>query len=145
LAQQLAVSETDVAAAVPGQPAAVQQIRIYGHSNLFYWWPAWAVGFLFALLNAGQEQFLPTAADSQPSSALGLTFVSILLLLIIFTSVRLRGINSVVVLLTAGFISVTLAWFGWWDDIAKLIPYLSVHMNTGFYMVFSAGAFSSSG
>jgi hypothetical protein len=139
LAQQLAVSETDVATAVLGQPAAVQQIRIYGHSNLFYWWPAWAVGFLFALLNAGQEQFLPTAADSQPSSALGLTFVSILLLLIIFTNVRLRGINSVVVLLTAGFISVTLAWFGWWDDIAKLIPYLSVHMNTGFYMVFSAG------
>ena len=31
------------------------------------------------------------------------------------------------------------AWFGWWDDIAKLIPYLSVHMNTGFYLVFSTG------
>ena len=29
--------------------------------------------------------------------------------------------------------------FGWWDDIAKLIPYLSVHMNTGFYLVFSTG------
>jgi hypothetical protein len=34
---------------------------------------------------------------------------------------------------------VLLAWFGWWDDIARLIPYLSVHMNTGFYVVFSSG------
>ena len=62
-----------------------------------------------------------------------------LLLLIVFTNVLLRGIHSVVALLTVGFISVLLAWFGWWDDIAKLIPYLSVHMNTGFYLVFSTG------
>jgi hypothetical protein len=140
LTPQLSLSETDTAKVVRAQPAAaVQQIRIYGHSNLLYWWPAWAVGFLFALLNAGQEQFLVTVPGSQPSSALGLTYVSTLLLLIIFTNVRLRGINSVVVLLSVGFVSVTLAWFGWWDDIAKLIPYLSVHMNTGFYLVFSTG------
>jgi hypothetical protein len=42
-------------------------------------------------------------------------------------------------LLSIAFIAVLLAWFGWWDDIAKLIPYLSVHMNTGFYLVFSTG------
>jgi hypothetical protein len=87
----------------------------------------------------GQEQFLATAEGARPSSALGLTFVSILLLLIVFSNVRLRGINSVVVLLSLAFIAVLLAWFGWWDDIAKLIPYLSVHMNTGFYLVFSTG------
>jgi hypothetical protein len=44
-----------------------------------------------------------------------------------------------VALLTLAFVAVLLAWFGWWDDIAKLIPYLSVHMNTGFYLVFSTG------
>ena len=27
-----------------------EEIRVYGHSNLFYWWPVWAVGFLMALL-----------------------------------------------------------------------------------------------
>lgn len=46
--------------AVPAQPAAAQpapagsvpdeEIRVYGHSNLFYWWPVWALGFLFAFL-----------------------------------------------------------------------------------------------
>ena len=133
-----ALDQTDAATvASVSHPTAAQEISIYSHSTLLYWWPAWAVGFLFALLNAGQEKFLATAEGAKPSSALGLTCVSILLLLILFTNVRLRGINSVVALLTLAFVAVLLAWFGWWDDIARLIPYLSVHMNTGFYLVFS--------
>ena len=37
------------------QPAPVttvpdQEIRVYGHSNMFYWWPVWASGFLLAFL-----------------------------------------------------------------------------------------------
>ena len=138
MTQQLALNQTDVATVtVLPHPATLQEINIYSHSTLLYWWPAWALGFVIALLNAGQEKFLATAPGSQPSSALGLTYLLVLLLLIVFTNVRLRGINSVVALLTLAFISVVLAWFGWWDDIAKLIPYLSVHMNTGFYLVFS--------
>ncbi len=117
----------------------MQEIKIYSHSTLLYWWPAWAVGFVIAVLNAGQERFLATANGASPSSALGLTYLSILLLLIVFTNVRLRGINSILTLLTLAFITVLLAWLGWWDSIAKLIPYLSVHMNTGFYLVFSGG------
>jgi hypothetical protein len=126
------------AGALP-QPPAVQEITVYGHSTLLYWWPAWALGFLSALLNAGQERFLATVEGARPSSAVGLTYVSVLLLLIVLTNVKLRGINSVVALLTIAFIAVLLAWFGWWDDIARLIPYLWVHMNTGFYLVFSTG------
>src|SRR5450432_2018528 len=133
MAQDLTIDQMDTGTPpVLAQPVAIQQINIYGHSNLLYWWPAWTFGYMFAILNAGQEQFLATAEGTRPSSALGLTFVSMLLLLIVFTNVRLRGINSVVVLLAVAFIAVLLAWFGWWDDIAKLIPYLSVHMNTGF-------------
>jgi hypothetical protein len=140
MTQQLTISQTDAAttAALP-RSATLQEINIYSHSTLLYWWPAWAIGYVIALLNAGQEKFLATAAGSQPSSALGLTYLSVLLLLIVFTNVRLRGINSVVTLLAVAFVAVLLAWFGWWDDIARLLPYLSVHMNTGFYLVFSTG------
>ena len=33
-------------------PATVpdEEIRVYGHNNLFYWWPVWAVGFVLAAL-----------------------------------------------------------------------------------------------
>lgn len=37
----------------PGtQEAAVPdvQIRVFGHTNLFYWWPVWLVGFIMAAL-----------------------------------------------------------------------------------------------
>jgi hypothetical protein len=43
--------------AAPVQPVPVkpvdpspQEIRVYSHSALFYWWPVWAVGFLMAIL-----------------------------------------------------------------------------------------------
>jgi hypothetical protein len=40
--------------AAPPSAVAVEEreeaIRVYGHSNLFYWWPVWAAGFLFAAL-----------------------------------------------------------------------------------------------
>jgi len=140
MTQPPAIVSMDAATRAAMSPPSVrQEIKVFGHSTLLYWWPAWAFGFLIAGLNAGQERFLATAPGAQPSSALGLTYLAILLLLIVFTNVRLRGINSVVALLGVAFIAVLLAWLGWWDDIAKLIPYLSVHMNTGFYLVFSSG------
>jgi hypothetical protein len=37
-------------AAVVSGPVPDEEIRIYGHNNLFYWWPVWAVGFLMAAL-----------------------------------------------------------------------------------------------
>lgn len=115
----------------------VPQITVYNHSTMFYWWPAWAFGLLIALVKEGSDRFLPISESQRTGSALGLSYVCILLLLIVFTNVRLRGIYSVVTLLAIAFIAVLLAWFGWWDDIAKLIPYLSVQMNSGFYLVFS--------
>ena len=61
MTQQLAVNQTDTAPTPELAQPVAQQINIYGHSNLLYWWPAWAFGYIFALLNAGQEQFLATA------------------------------------------------------------------------------------
>jgi hypothetical protein len=35
---------------VPPPPTTREEITIYSHSNLFYWWPIWALGFLFGVL-----------------------------------------------------------------------------------------------
>lgn len=37
------------------EPASV---RIIGHSNLFYWWPVWAVGFLMAILTYMDRSYM---------------------------------------------------------------------------------------
>jgi hypothetical protein len=41
-----------VHAGVSSDPAtkSTDKITVYRHSNLFYWWPVWAIGFLFALI-----------------------------------------------------------------------------------------------
>jgi hypothetical protein len=39
-------------APVPVKGAGSGEIMIISHSNLFYWWPVWAMGFLMALLTA---------------------------------------------------------------------------------------------
>src|SRR5689334_4557177 len=40
--------QTPLPAAKPAEDEA--EIRIVSHSNLFYWWPVWAVGFLMGLM-----------------------------------------------------------------------------------------------
>jgi len=34
----------------PPKPEAPDTVTVISHSNLFYWWPIWAVGFLMAIL-----------------------------------------------------------------------------------------------
>src|SRR5207248_9788169 len=50
----MSTSDVPPAALAPHAPAAtppaMDEIRIYSHSPLFYWWPVWLFGFLFALL-----------------------------------------------------------------------------------------------
>jgi len=138
-----ALSNQPIVATAPAATYAVNspQVKIYSHSTLLYWWPAWAFGFVVGMLNLGQERFLSSDQHVNANSALGLSYISVLLLLIIFTNVRLRGIKSVVVILAVAFVAVLLAWLGWWGQIISLIPYLSVQMNTGFYLVFSSALF----
>ena len=42
----------------PSTPADQREIRIVSHSNLFYWWPLWAVGFILAALSGLDNHFM---------------------------------------------------------------------------------------
>jgi hypothetical protein len=57
----------DAAPLAAGEQAVPdEEIRVYGHSNLFYWWPVWALGFLFALLTyLGDNRMLVVPAGTQ--------------------------------------------------------------------------------
>jgi hypothetical protein len=61
----------------------------------------------------------------------------VIVLLVVFTTTKLRGIYSILALVTAAFFAVLFAWLGWWDSILCLIPNLSARANLGFYLVFS--------
>jgi hypothetical protein len=122
----------------------IAELRIYSHSNLFYWWPVWAVGYLMAFLtwfNGEAVNFGDHTELVAGAGWIGVVFTVVLFVVILMTNVALRGVSSVVAVLAIMFVVVLFAYLGWWDDIIRLMPHLSVHMNMGFYIFFSTLVF----
>jgi hypothetical protein len=117
------------------------ELVVYSHSQLVFWWPVWLVGYVMAFVSYFRGAAIPLDQVRNdvfhPSSWPGVLFTMVLLLVILFTSVKLRGIYSLTLIIALMFFTVLFAWLGWWDDILQLIPHVSVHMNLGFYLVFS--------
>lgn len=168
---------------VPAAPRPMvprREIMIYGHTMLFYYWPLWFFGYLFAFFtywsdyrmvivpgqtsyqvvskgdktqgqimvqnNTGETvldennsaiqggRFLERAS---PHNSLGVVYVFIMMITILITTVPLRGIASLVAIVTIALIVVSFSYLGWWDDILNFLGRLRVHMSAGFYVFFS--------
>src|SRR5581483_9735318 len=120
------------------------EIIIYSHSSLFYWWPVWITGYLFALLtylqginvNINGQDYLV-----HPSKNLGVLYTAVFTLVIVLTNVSLRGMMSVIVIISAMFFTVLFAWLDWWNEILSMLGHLHIFMNAGFYVFFSSALF----
>lgn len=122
----------------------VEEIKLVSHSNVVYWWPAWVVGYIMAFLSYVQGSAVAVSPDAiayvHPSNNPGLLFIAVLVLLVIFTNAKLRGIYSLVTVITVAFFAVLFAWLGWWDDILAFLPQLSARANMGFYLLFATAS-----
>jgi hypothetical protein len=169
------------------------ELTIVSHSNLFYWWPVWAIGFLFALMsafsgyvmaivpagsearkavevpqNAGEARKLDIIqvkpgkddksthhllADAegnleQPylhvsgNKNLGIVFCFVVLLVIVITNVPLRGMWSLVVILTAIMLSIIFALADWWRYIFHWLYILDVRISMGGYLLMALALFT---
>jgi len=179
----------------PPPPSAPNEVRVYSHSNIFYWWPVWAIGFLMGLytlwvdghlmVTVPQGSKVVTATDlsfkeaggegttvvekdklprpvvvppegkdlahtggkdsplEQPrvhmaqSKTLGVLFCTALPLVITITNVPLRGMWSVVVIISVALLAVILALLGWWEKIVNTLTLLDVRINAGGYFFIS--------
>jgi hypothetical protein len=52
-------------------PAAVQRLRVIGHTGLFYWWPVWLVGFILAGLTYAEGSRLAVLPPGTTITAKG--------------------------------------------------------------------------
>lgn len=133
------------ASRAPLMPGQKPELKLYSHSTLFYWWPIWTIGYLFAALTYFQGETVTIGGQQylmHPSKNLGVLYTVIFATVIVLTNVTLRGLLSVVVIIGALFFTVLFAWLGWWDDILAVLPYLGIHMNLGFYLFFSTVIFT---
>jgi hypothetical protein len=166
--------------AVNPEPASV---TIIGHSNLFYWWPVWAVGFVMAAITYVDGSFmaivpngtvaekarlvqgidgprdllilpagraLPVDDTGAPeqlrlrvarSNGLGAVFVTILLLVLVITNVRLSGVKSLIPIILVLLISVIFAVTGMWDVVFRLLGSSDVHITATGYLCLATPLF----
>ncbi len=157
-----------------------REVRVYQHSQLFYWWPVWVCGYIMAiwtalegdrlaivpsgtriekregqvvilpprdrttavidaaLVSQGENPFHPRVSDN---SRLGAIFVTVLLLVIVITNAPLRGLWSVVAIVTVILLSIILALANLWDNIFKSLGNLHIHINLAGYLFIATGLF----
>jgi hypothetical protein len=126
-------------------PPADQQLRIYSHSMLLYWWPVWVVGYIMALITYGEGHSYQLGQNQSwihPSSNLGLLFFVVLLLVIVITNFSVRGMGSGIVIMGMALVTVLLAYIGWWDEVFAWLGGLEIHLNLGAYFWFSTLLFA---
>jgi hypothetical protein len=171
-------------------PRPDDRVIVISHSNIFYWWPVWAVGFLMAALTYWDGDYLVTvpagtkavkevtfagekreayvlpekgmvnrvskerdpekrreSATRDPrvhmakSKNYGVIFCVTILLVIVITNIPLRGMWSLVVIITIILLSVIFALAGWWDKIFDTLELLDIRINAGGYLFISIGLF----
>jgi hypothetical protein len=119
-------------------------LRIYQHSNLLYWWPLWAYGYLCAGLTYVQGVGIKELAATEGkvilfhrSPWLGISYIGIILFVAIFTNVRARGVYSIVLLLLAAGATWVIFRIPGIEQAFGWASLLRVHLNLAFYLAFS--------
>jgi len=91
------------------------------------------------------EEALPDPEKPQVHMAhsknLGVWFAFVLLLIIIVSSVPLRGLWSIVIIVSLILIVTIFALLDWWDPILSAITLLRIHINLGGYVSISLALF----
>jgi hypothetical protein len=129
--------------AVSTEPPGVQappHIILIGHSRLFYWWPAWAVGYVMAFLTwlTGQNvQVGDNVAWFYPGKSMGVAYIITLFLVILISNITLRGLASALAITGIALLAVLFAYFDLWSGIFDWFGSLNVFINAGAYFWFS--------
>ena len=121
--------------------AEVLQVIVYAHSALFYWWPLWVVGYVMALLTwLHHDRVLIGAKPEwfQPSRNPGVIYTLLLLLLILVTNTKIKGMKAALMLATMAFFALLFAHLNWWETILDWIGDQSISMSLGFYLFSSS-------
>jgi hypothetical protein len=100
--------------------AEVVQVIVYGHSALFYWWPLWVAGYVMALMTWLQHDQAVIGNQPEwfhPSRNLGVIYSLLLLLLIVVTSTKIKGMKAALLIAALAFLALLFVHLDWWEAI----------------------------
>lgn len=120
---------------------AEEPLKLYSHSTLLYWWPVWLVSLALGIWSLLVGERVAVGDDTMrvlPSASLGFLFGVVLLIVSVVTTVKMKGIRSVVLVLTILLVTVFAAWAGVLDEFFSIVPAMSTHLSAGFLLTFGA-------
>ena len=122
----------------PGTPSDTHEvIRFISHSQLFYYWPVWITSLIFAVITRFQgKEFMVNEQKVYfiTSPGLGLAFLIILLAVVLFTSVNVRGLWAALVAASMVILGLLFHFFSVWAPILSFLGGLSFYMSYHFYL-----------
>jgi hypothetical protein len=130
------------APATGGKPPAGQEVvRFISHSQLFYYWPIWLTSFIFAAITrySGQEVTFGKGTEEVKvlfvsTPGLGLAFIIILMAVILFTSVNIRGVWAALTGVSMVVIGLLFHILSIWPPILKFLGGLNFYLSYHFYL-----------
>ena len=137
----MTVADAAEAGKRPSEVRNSNRIRIYQHSDLMYWWVVWLYGFICAALTYFDGNQVTIGTQElllYPRSWMGVSMVLLILFVVIFTSVKARGVYSITLVLAVGLVAAIVQLTYGWDRIVVYFPLLRVHMNLAFFVMLSA-------
>jgi hypothetical protein len=125
--------------------ATPEVLRIYQHTNFFYWWVVWAYGFICGILTYidGRTVALVNGKELHVHSSawVGISFVALLLIVAFFTNYRVKGPYSVILILGLVVAAFAMYFADVWSFIFRVFPALLIFMNLAFYLSLSTALF----
>ncbi|QVL34084.1 hypothetical protein KIH39_09305 [Telmatocola sphagniphila] len=118
-------------------PAIATQVIVVGHSAIFYWWPLWVAGYIMSLLtwsNHDQVQIGSKMEWFYRGRDLGVIYTSLLLLLILISSTKIKGMKAALLIAAASFLILFSVHLEWWGVILGWFGNQSISLSLGYYL-----------
>jgi hypothetical protein len=129
------------AAKAPAQSAApteaVRSVRIYEYSDLVYWWAIWFAALVCIVLTRWEGHQVRIGEKEvyvASSPWVGIGFLVVLFTTLIFTHMRARGRDAIILVLACVVIWLLVHISMGWSVIFDQITLVKVHMNLAFYV-----------
>jgi hypothetical protein len=120
---------------------AADELIVYTHSNVIYWWPVWLYGYFCAAYTWSFGKLVEVGGHKpvmiHPDAWLGLSFVILFCFVFWATHVKARGVWSLVAVLVTILLAIGIQWTFGWAALFGQLAFLLVYMNLAFYLFLS--------
>ena len=120
---------------------ASEELIVYTHSNVIYWWPVWLYGYFCAGYTASFGKLVEVGGHKpvtiHPDAWIGLSFLTLFCFVFWATHVKARGVWSLVAVLITALAAIGIQWSFGWAALFTQLGFLLIYMNLAFYLFLS--------